>query len=921
MAGSSRIPSAAAGIALLAMILAGPARGAVPPEGTPVVKSVSFQVASPYLVSYDEVLALVKIRPGDPLTESAVRESIRGLYAKPVFREVSAYVREEGGKADLLFYLNPFPVVTEIEAKGQKEVSAAQILSASRIRRSSPLEGRDFREAEDAVKKALKRKGFTHASVSVSVSCALDSGSGKVRIDVAEGPPARVRSIELPGASFFPPGKLAEMLGVAVGSPFDTRRWEEGFRSVRVAYKKAGFLTVHLAEIGLTCEDDKEMCLAARVDEGPWYEVEWAGKSAFPVSRREEAAGLYGEEETTEGGLVHDVRERLLTFYRNRDYSLAEVSVETEEKAGPVRVLKITIDEGKPVYLKEVRFEGNVNIPSGRLRKQMTTEKRGTFSLLTGSGKIREESWNEDMAAIVGLYQSEGFVRARITSVDNVWDEHGGLVRTIHVEEGPRYRLREIRFRGNDHFPGKELLDLMRNREGNHVDYVGLERDQEAIASHYRNAGYLDVVLRSRLDLDEGKDTAAARFDIEEGPRYVLGKVLVRGNQLTDPVVILRELGIPEGSPAGENDLLKFQQAIFRTGLYKSVRVQKLKRPSEGILDLSVEVEETLFFEVEYGAGYGSDTGIRGFVGARHRNLDTKGRNFYTRLSASQKEQKYIWELREPWIFGPRWKWEGGLTGYYQEADRKSFSLRKASLVASINKNFFDRSSFAIQYEVSRDHVFNVAPDAVLSPEDQGTANIAAGRVLVVLDLRDDPFNPRHGSLNSGTFELASYYFGSEVDYWKVAGQSSWYFPLFRKNTFVFSARAGSIRQMRDTVEVPIQKRFFLGGRTTVRGFKEETLGPLGADGTPTGGNYMLNLNTELRVPLQYGFVVAVFMDAGSVWIDRNPGSDFDLRKTAGLGLRYVTPVGPIALDYGWKLDRRTGETGSEWHFTIGSVF
>jgi outer membrane protein insertion porin family len=464
-------------------------------------------------------------------------------------------------------------------------------------------------------------------------------------------------------------------------------------------------------------------------------------------------------------------------------------------------------------------------------------------------------------------------------------------------------------------------LALIGNREGKFVDYVGLERDQEAVAVHYRNSGYLDVKITARLLFDEGKDTTVAQFDIEEGPRYRRGKVVVQGNLLTDPVVVLREVGIPEGAPAGEKDLLKFQQSVYGTGLYKSVRIQKVKRTSEGILDLVVEVEETLFFEIEFGPGYGTDTGVRGFVGAKNRNLDGRGRSFSTRLSASQKEQKYIGDLREPWILGNRWKWEGGLTAYYQEAVRKSFSLRKASVIPSITQTFFERSSLSFQYELSRDHVFDVAPGAILSREDQGSANIAAARVLFVLDLRDDPFNPRRGSVNSGSAELASYYFGSEVDYYKLAGQSSWYFPLFRKSTFVASGRGGYIRPLRDTVEVPIQKRFFLGGRTTVRGFEEESLGPRAADGTPTGGNYMLNLNAELRLPLQYGFNLALFVDAGSVWLRGTQDAGFDLRESTGLGLRYVTPVGPIALDYGWKLDRREGESASEWHFTIGAVF
>jgi outer membrane protein insertion porin family len=889
-------------------------------KGESVVASVRFQVSSPYLISYAELAALVTIRPGDPLTEETVRNSIRGLYAKSVFREVTAYAREEGGKADLLFYLRPEPLISEIEVVGAKKVPSAQILSASRIRRGSPITDRDFREAAETVKKLLAKKGFTAATVSFSAICNLENGSGKVRIDIQEGPPVVVRSVSLPGAVFFPQNRLIEILGASPGSPYDYKRWEEGVRKLRVAYKKSGFLTVHISEADVACESGEGFCLSARVEEGPRYSVLWEGQKRYSVSRLEGVSGIYGEEETNEGGLMHDLRDRLIAFYREHDHLLAEVDVRITEGGDGSRLLTITVREGVAGYLKKIRFAGNATLSDKRLRKQMTSEEKGILSFLTGSGKLRDEEWNDDLNALIGLYQKEGFVRARITAVDNEWDG-GGITETIHIEEGLRYRLREIRFRGNDHFLRDELMSLVGNREGNFVDYVGLERDQEAIASHYRNMGYLDVRIAGELLFDEGKDTTVAQFDIEEGTRYRLGKIIVQGNLLTDPAVVLREVGIPEGSPAGEKDLLKFQQAVYRTGLYKSVRVQKVRRPSEGILDLVVEVEETSFFEIEFGAGYGTYTRARGFVGAKNRNLDGKGRSFSSRINASRREQKYIADLREPWILGNRWKWEGGLTAYYQEAERISWSLRKASVIASINRTFFERSALSLQYEVSRDHVFNVAPGAILSREDQGSANIAAVRAIGVLDFRDDPFNPRRGSFNSGTAELASYYFGSEVDYFKLAGQSSWYFPVFRRTTFVLSGRAGYIRPMRDTVEVPIQKRFFLGGRTTVRGFKEESLGPRSVEGTPTGGNYMANLNTELRFPLRYGFNMALFVDAGSVWFQGDPNAGFDLRKTTGVGLRYVTPVGPIALDYGWKLDRREGESASEWHFTIGAVF
>jgi len=892
------------------------------PASFPVVRSVAFRVTSPYPVSYEELAALVTLRPGMPLAPEAVRESIRALYGKSSFASVEAYVREEHGGADLLFLLRPLPVIQEIEVVGARAAGANAVLAASRLRRGMPLAGRDLAEAERGVREALRRRGFVSAAVEVFAACSADTGGGRIRIQVREGSPAAVRRIEARGASFFGPGELEAHLGVRAGGRFDYQRFQEGVRRLRAAYKRAGFLAVRILEPEMACEEAGEICLVVPIEEGPRYRVVWRGNGAFSREELEKASGLYAEEEVTEGALIHDVRERLVAFYRKRGYYRAEVRVEAGEAgADGLRPLSIAVEEGPKGYVAQIRFEGNRGIPAKRLRERMATRRRGPFHVLTGSGRWAEETWADDLAAVIGLYQEEGYVRARIVSVDNVWDASGAIVFVVRVEEGPRYRLGAVLFRGNDHYLREELISLMANREGRFVDYLGLERDQEALAAHYRDAGYLDVRVQGRLSFDEERRTATAHFDISEGPRYRLGKVTVRGNVLTDAGAVLRELRVAPGEPVGEKALLAFQQAVFGTGLYRSVRVQRIKDPREGVLDLIVEVEETLFFEVEFGGGYGTDTGLRGFVGAKHKNLDGRGRAFTGRAAVSEKERTLLGELREPWIFGPRWKWEGALTASHQVAEKTSFGIRKTSVVTGISRTFFERSTFSLQYEMSRDRVFDVAPGAVIAPEDAGGANIAAVRALFVLDLRDDPFNPRRGSLQSGSAEYASFALGSEVDYLRATAQSSWYFPLLRRNTFAVSARGGWARPLHTTVEVPIQKRFFLGGRTTVRGFKEESLGPRGPDGAPVGGDYMVNGNAEVRVPLRYGFVAAAFLDAGSVWLRGNPAGRFDLRESAGLGLRYVTPIGPVSFDYAWKLDRRAGESGSDWHFTIGAVF
>jgi len=910
--------------ASLLFFLQGSANAAEPPAPASadlVISSVSFQVSSPFLISYEELTGLIKVRPGDRLTREGVRASIRGLYEKSIFREVSAFTRETGEKVDLLFFLRPFPLVAEIEVAGAKRFTPAQITSASRLKRGSAVEEKDLADAEEAVRAFLLRKGFVRGTASVSVTCNVENGGGKVLVTVAEGEPGTVGNLRFPGATRFTPEEMERFLGAEAGKPHDFHRWEEGLSRLRSEYKRAGFLTVRLTDAVERCEPSSDLlCPVVTVEEGPRYDVRWEGVAAFSPDRLAEIAGLQGDEEISEGALVRDLRERLVAFYRGRDFLLFDATVTVEEPSAGRTPLIVSVVEGQRGFVKEIRFSGNQGLSEKVLRGQMTTKGRGLFHWFTSSGQYRDEEWNDDMNAIVGLYQKSGYARMKILGVDNAWDERGGIVKTIRVEEGPRYRVREIVFLGNDHFLRSELLELIRNKEGAYLDYVGAEADQEAVAAHYRDAGYLDVRMESEVLFDEGT-SSVLRFVIVEGPRYRLGNIVVRGTLLTRAAAILRENPITPGGTAGEKDLLRFQQAIYATGLYKSVRVQRIKRPEEGVLDLVFEVEEALFFEVEFGGGWGTDTGLRGLLGAKEKNLDGLGRSVSAQAVVSQKEEKLIGDLREPWIFGNRWKWEGGLTGMYDKAERVSFNFRQASVVASITRKVLERSSVSLQYELSRDEVSNVAPGAVLSPEDQGYATIAAVRALAVLDFRDDPFNPKKGTLLSGSAELATLALGSSVDYWKMSGQGSFYFTVLRHSTIVLSGRAGMARAFGSTQEVPIQKRFFLGGRTTVRGFKEDTLGPKGADGTPTGGDMMVNTNAELRVPLRYGFIGAVFVDAGSVWFARDTVSGFDLRKTSGLGLRYLTPVGPIGLDYAWKLDRREGETAAEWHFTIGAVF
>ncbi|HZD54736.1 MAG TPA: POTRA domain-containing protein [Candidatus Aquicultoraceae bacterium] len=185
------IPVAGLLAVLLVTLIARPAIGdARRTSVEPVIGSISFRVASPWMISYEELYGLVTVRPGEPLTPGAVQESIRLLNRKGQFRELSVHVREEGGKAHLMFYLRPLPAVSEIRVTGRHDIPASRIIAASRIRRGMSVDEEDLAEAEKSVLALLHGKGFLDAAVDVSAACSLDTGTGTVRIEVEEGRPA-----------------------------------------------------------------------------------------------------------------------------------------------------------------------------------------------------------------------------------------------------------------------------------------------------------------------------------------------------------------------------------------------------------------------------------------------------------------------------------------------------------------------------------------------------------------------------------------------------------------------------------------------------------------------------------------------------------------------------------------------------------
>ncbi len=584
----------------------------------------------------------------------------------------------------------------------------------------------------------------------------------------------------------------------------------------------------------------------------------------------------------------------------------------------------------KEVRIKRIRFEGNKEISSGKLRQAITSQTRPWYALLSRAPLYNEETFLTDLLRVEKFYQREGFLQARVQDYKATYNRDASSVELlIYLEEAEPTMVGAVSVVFEPDSTGRltaeRLLGHLQLKPGKRYREEDLKLDYQRLLQEFANNGYPYVEAKVKPTVNNGSHLVDLEWRVSRGPFCFFGPITYSGNDHVSAGAIRRGLGFSPGQVFQQRKLISAQSQVYRLELFQFVSLKAIDldaRPRQ--IPIEVQVKESTLRTLKFGLGYGSEEHFRASVQWRHRNflggariLRLNGKHAGNLLPLQvelELSQPYFLSNRNDLLIRPFFVWQ----------DEKSFEVRRIGAEVTLNRRLTTHTNVFGTVAVERDTVEVKGLD--LAPELEDLFNKSTWRVGFSHNSSDQIFTPTRGLMWTASIEEAGRFLRTPFKYVKLSTEVRRYRRFGRKSVLAARIKGGSMRPIRGSAETPIDERFFAGGNHSVRGWGRQLLGPSQRDSVntvvPLGGDSVLEGNFEWRRAIFKKFGGAVFLDYGNVWAEWDGFDLTDLRYALGLGLRYNTVIGPVRVDFAWKLNKQPDdEDRFQIHFSIGQAF
>lgn len=892
-------------------------------------------------VKTEGISGLIKTRKGSPFSILDADNSLRLLFSTGQCSDVQIGVTpSSGGTIRLVYICKPVIDVSKVMFYGVKAVSKKDLERAVALQPETHF----YRELLTVVKERVLQfyndQGFMTAHVKVT-SAQTSYNAVELAVQVEEGRPAEIKKITITGDPQMNTAVLTGVMGIAPGDRVVKNSIDNSVSLLELFYHTKGYWQAEIHKSQLVYADNfHEAYITFNIVAGPRYVMDFSGAPHFTRAQLIDITGV-----NKSGGFMNfDLyRNRIENALKDRGYYFCTVKYRIIKKK---RVhIVFTIDEGQKLFIAGIHFSGNTHIPSSSLRAQMLTSPWRLYAYIYNyryNGILSPERFENDLKAILYLYKLQGYLDVRIKGVriDYADARKEWITITISIDEGPQTIVDSIGIDGvSQDMHGKVMSVIENIRMGGPFNMWEVQNIKRQIEQLYFSHGYINAAVDYNYTIH--RNEAAIDFKITEGRRIRIGRIIIAGNIKTADWVIRKNLDFATGMYFIPDAIIQSRINLLRTGYFESADIKPIPETRHrDVVDVAVIVKERKTRGVSVSIGYGTVEGYRGAVDVYDNNIMGSAKSIDFHVGGGVQPIVYAFKpmfnhsnyltnerdlelgYMQNYIFNTSMTGRVDLIDSYIRNFWVGYGLKTESAVVGLDQNIGSAVKLSLQYDFEIREPMDVQPGAILTPADFQQRQLGIVSPIISIDDRNNLFNPTNGYFQVFRLDFAKSWFLSQEDYVKLYTAATKYVPLTSDLTYVLSLRGGYAWPLGTTVDLPIEKRFYLGGGTTVRGFAEDTIGPMSGN-TPIGGDIMLNYQTELRLKLIDSFDGVVFTDGGNVW-SSPAGFELkgmhDIRKTAGVGIRYVTPAGALNLDVGFKLDKRPNEPLTAWHFYIGTI-
>jgi outer membrane protein assembly complex protein YaeT len=925
-----------------------------------IVTSVGFRADS--AVDTSAFNRYVSIKAGEPLSIRNVQASIKSLFATGNFRDIRVDSAPSGNGVAIVFALYTNFRVSAIDSEGLSRPDRDRAMRALTFHVGDVLSLNAVDHGALAVQDLLKRSGYLDATVDPETTFVRAQSRATVAFHVTRGVQAAVGTVTIEGSTTpFTSQQLIDQMKRGPGKSFDLdearidadrmRQW-----LLRKEYRKASVRYVNNTYDPAT----HKVALRYSATTGPVVKVEVTG-----VSRRSLRSILpFRRNQPYSEDAIDRAAASIVTSLQQRGFYNATVDTE-EALLGDVWTSTFHVNTGRQFHLSAVTFTGNALISDKALQGVVSTSASGGIkgllsTILRRPRGVTREQLAADRTTLESYYRLQGFLAATVaTPVVNTNAATEAMTIDFPIAEGPRTMVAAVGIEGNEQVPAKDL-PKMTLKAGNALDPTIERNDVIALQSFYSDRGNAEVQVHVREEVSADKTSARVVYTIAEGPKIVLGSVVVRGNTYTNNNVVLRTAELEKGQPFSYTAILEAQQRLYRLGIFQRVDIQ----PSQASTDVSernIAIAVAEGKDVTIGGAIGGTSPITAYTAAKrisplvsasiaHRNLFGTGRYLGLELIyARPHRQDAFLTYREPFI--GKYNLPIEVTVFQDDDPRRNTHIRQRGGFIEVSHIARSQTRWSLRYEyriaqcIIEPNVGDLcalAQNALLPGLDRDATNVSISSIAPTFfwDKRDDSLNPHRGFFTTASVEYAFRFIAANARFLKEFTQTSWYLPVSERSTFAMSGRVGLIQDLGagstidavtgaliPTSGVPLSERFTAGGDTSNRAYPLDLLGTAcptqaqidagcrptlidildpnsGHKMAPIGGRALLIVNAEYRFPIAGSFGGQLFVDAGNTFAETNIHFG-DLKYGVGTGLRYISPVGPIRFDLGYKLKRQ----------------